>query len=558
MDKARPQTPSQSTRRTGPWPWIGLLVALAFNAWLRGHAFGPALRDMTGLNAYPVTSAESEPLDCDEAIYGYIGKRLNDGAVMYRDLTENKPPLGYWLFAGAVAIGGPTELTIRLMPLPFVLATTAIVWWVARRLQGDLAALIASLTFALVSTDPFLYGESANMEHMINLCSFSALAFLLAARSRPGGAASFASGVMLGLATLIKQTSALNVPLLAAAIVLDREEGRPRGRRLLAFCAGTATALVLTVVALLAQGAAGSAWADVAHYGRALATETPPAPNAPPWPLRWVTGNADPQGGLPWPFGDSTYLVWWGTGTWPVWLLAIPALAWFTRSRMATTERRWVAVWTLSAWVQVALPGLFWQHYYLLPVPGLAVLVGVFLADQVTLTWTSPRRNAVHACMLIFLASGLVWTARLQAVEYLGVSPEGLVKDRGGPQWLVNRALGREIARRTAGWRNPTLFVWGWQGPLYFYSGLKGVTPQVFVDDFLKAHAGTDHPLARPRIERTMRDLRENPPTLIFAGYPPFPELRRFLEERYFPSQIAPGLWVERSVYGAFEGAAGR
>ena len=51
----------------------------------------------------------SEPLDCDEAAYAYIGHRLLKGDVMYRDLTENKPPLGYWLYALAVALGGSTS-----------------------------------------------------------------------------------------------------------------------------------------------------------------------------------------------------------------------------------------------------------------------------------------------------------------------------------------------------------------------------------------------------------------------------------------------------------------
>ena len=41
---------------------------------------------------------------------------------MYRDLTENKPPLGYWLYALAVALGGYNELAIRLLPIPAVLA----------------------------------------------------------------------------------------------------------------------------------------------------------------------------------------------------------------------------------------------------------------------------------------------------------------------------------------------------------------------------------------------------------------------------------------------------
>ena len=41
---------------------------------------------------------------------------------MYRDLTENKPPLGYWLYALAVALGGYNELAIRVLAIPAVLA----------------------------------------------------------------------------------------------------------------------------------------------------------------------------------------------------------------------------------------------------------------------------------------------------------------------------------------------------------------------------------------------------------------------------------------------------
>ena len=34
----------------------------------------------------------AEPLDCDEAAYGYMGRRMAAGAVLYKDLTEYKPP----------------------------------------------------------------------------------------------------------------------------------------------------------------------------------------------------------------------------------------------------------------------------------------------------------------------------------------------------------------------------------------------------------------------------------------------------------------------------------
>ena len=147
----------------------------------------------------------------------------------------------------------------------------------------------------------------------------------------------------------------------------------------------------------------------------------------------------------------------------------------------------------------------------------------------------------------------------LQVRHYLLVPPEKLVRTNGGVQWIVNRELGRELARRTQSWERPTLFLWGWQGPLYFYSGLPQATRQVFTDDFLKNFAETSHPEARPRIERTMADLEASPPSIIFAGYPPFPALRELLLKRYLPSRLVPnsgqgmGLWIERSKFGDFE-----
>jgi hypothetical protein len=118
------------------WSLVALLAVLIFDIWLRCHTVGPTLKAKLGVDLYPVTGEASEPLDCDEAIYAYIGDRIAHGAVMYRDMTENKPPGGYWAYALAVGLFGANELTVRLMPIPLVLATIALVWWVTLRLRG--------------------------------------------------------------------------------------------------------------------------------------------------------------------------------------------------------------------------------------------------------------------------------------------------------------------------------------------------------------------------------------------------------------------------------------
>ena len=552
------------------WAWAGLVAALAFDLWWRGHTVGPTLRDRLGVELYPVTGAASEPLDCDEAVYAYIGKRLARGAVMYRDLTENKPPGGYWAYALTVALGGYDELTVRLMPLPFVLANLALVWWLGLRLRGPGAAVLAAFLFALVSTDPFLYGNGANMEPMINLAATASLALVVSAWDRPGRGRLVAAGAALGAAALVKQVAALHGLVYAASLLLRQtvetaEGARPRrlaGRLIdvAALGAGFAAVWLAAVGVLVVQGAGPEAFDDVVRYAAALARETPTAPHAPPLPVRWFTGNADPEGALPWPFGRTNYLVWWGTGTWPVWLAAVPALGSLLFGRKADAPRRLVAAWTLSAWVQVALPRLFWAHYYLLPVPGLSVVVAVFLADRFGFVSQRAPGRLRNLALALLTTLAIGWTVRTQVVEYLWVSPEQLtVRDKGGAQWVEIRAMGEDLAQRATLWPRPTLYVWGWQTSLYFYSGLDGVTRHVFTDDFLKNFAGSDHPQARPRVDRIMRDLEANPPSLIYVNYAPFPALAAFLRERYLPSHLIQplpdgrGLWVERSRYGAFE-----
>ena len=74
------------------WSRIILIFCLLIDVWYRAHTFGPRLRNLLGAHLWPAASGETEPLDCDEAAYAYIGHRIRSGDVLYRDLTENKPP----------------------------------------------------------------------------------------------------------------------------------------------------------------------------------------------------------------------------------------------------------------------------------------------------------------------------------------------------------------------------------------------------------------------------------------------------------------------------------
>jgi hypothetical protein len=525
-----------------------------------------------GVNLWPANVGESEPLDCDEAAYAYIGHRIQSGDVLYRDLTENKPPLGYWLYTVAIALGGYDELAIRIMPIPFVLATMAIVWWIGIRLGGPGSGCLAAALFMLLSTDPYLFGNGANLEHFINFFSIASLGLLMLGWDRSDRWCLMTSGACLGAAMLVKQVAVVHAFVLALFLWARSwsHEG-PLKRRLVrgfgdvvGFLLGLVAIAAGAVAVLIAWGAGRSAFDDIVVYGRALATDTLADPFAPPALVRWLTGNADPQGRLPWPFGTTDYLVWWGTGSWPLWLASIPATGYLLVGPKTTALRRLAAAWMVSACIQVVLPGLYWQHYYLLPIAGVAIVLTICFSDAFQLVARDPTartsrgrkglRTSIAASAVVLLSLAVGTTAFLQVRDYLLVAPEELtIRYKGGRQWVVLRQMGRELARRSTVWNHPHLYVWGWQSPLHFYAKLDSPTRHFFVDNLLRDHANRNHPLIRPRIEEIGADLRSRRPELIFTGYLPFRALDALLRERYLASRLARGLWVDRNEYARFE-----
>ncbi len=564
---------------------MALALILLFNLWWRGHTFGPDVRDRFGVTLWPVVEGQSEPLDCDEAAYAYMGRRMVEhGDRLYEDLSENKPPGSYWLYALAVAVGGANEWTIRLLPIPLVFLTTAMVWWIGLKLGGPGSATLAALIHVFASTDPYIYANAAQIEHAINFGAVGSLALLVSALPKQNRSRFWllaVSGVLLGYAALVRQVAVLHLPVYAFGLwwIRARGEGEPersRGSRLADFAClafGFAGVWVVSIAVLIAQGSGPAAYEDIVLAGSALVTDRAPDPTTPPPWMRWLTGNADPSGKLPWPFGKTDYLEWWGSGTWPLWLASIPALSWLWFGQVPNKgPRRLIVAWTLSAWVQVTLPGQYWPHYYLLPVPGAVLAVAITCTNLLSrfalvsaelfsrFNWRSFGRATLCLLSGLFLLAALGWMMTIQVRDYLHLRPEQItIQHKGGQQWVDLRTFGRELKQRSTVWEDPHLFVWGWQSPLHIYSELDGVSRHFFVNDLLRDHAGTEHPLIGPRVEEIQGDLRAQRPELILVGYPPYPALLAFLREDYLPSTLsrsAPdgrGLWVRKDRYGAFE-----
>jgi 4-amino-4-deoxy-L-arabinose transferase-like glycosyltransferase len=562
-----------------------------FDVWLRSHAFGRTIPGRSTAANPSAIDRSVEPLDCDEALYAYMGKRMIHGAVLYRDLSENKPPLGYWLYEAAVAIGGYNETAIRVLPIPLVLLTIVFVALIASRIAGAAAAVVSAFLYALMSTDPVIFGDTANLEHASNLFAVASLAAFLAYLFHKKTRYLVACGAAVALATLVRQVGAIHGIVYFILLTfdynnkLDNNYVRYQLRVQSRLAAGFALPIAIAVLVLTARGAANSAYDDIFRYGSALATDAPPDPGQPSAWIRWLTGNAAPDGSLAPPFGKTNYVVWWGKGLWPLWLVAPFALARIAFGpndsssvdlsnsidsaanefmRRRAIARRVVVWFTIASFVQVIAPGLYWQHYYLALVPGTAVAIGA-LADSAFREFVASFRErrfvaaAAHSAIAAAVCLTIILTCKIQYEIYLMDKPENLtIKHKGGRQWVELRGLARELAAAAKPLGERTLYVWGWQSPLLFYGDFRSPARDSFANALIKTGANRTamnrlRPAARrlvdDRLRRIVADLDAHPPLLIFVAYPPFPDLKDRLERDYSAVETTLdglGLWVRK------------
>jgi 4-amino-4-deoxy-L-arabinose transferase-like glycosyltransferase len=137
----------------------------------------------------------------------------------YDTLTYlDKPPVLFWMIAGAYRCFGISEWSARFPSAIFGLASVLLVWAMARRMIGERKALYAALIFA---TSPLAFGLARFVIFDMPLTFFEALAiFFIWLSSERGFSRSFdvATGAAMGVATLIKGPVGFLIPLLTLVV----------------------------------------------------------------------------------------------------------------------------------------------------------------------------------------------------------------------------------------------------------------------------------------------------------------------------------------------------
>jgi 4-amino-4-deoxy-L-arabinose transferase-like glycosyltransferase len=142
----------------------------------------------------------------DSGFYAYFGKAILHGQVPYRDIWDNKPPLGYYLNALAQLIFGQTAWGVWWSSIAWMTGLSALFFIVIRKLFGGATACITTVLFLLALMNPQIF-QGGNMTEVYALApqiGIIGVTYLYFTKKKTPWLAA-AVGILTAVAFLIKQ-----------------------------------------------------------------------------------------------------------------------------------------------------------------------------------------------------------------------------------------------------------------------------------------------------------------------------------------------------------------
>jgi len=398
-----------------------------------------------------------EPLERDEGSYAYIAQRMLVGEIPYRDYFDHKPPVIYFAYAGIFKLFGDSMLSIRLFTLFFSLILTLLVFAVGYLWWGRSGGILSAFLYALFSGGPLVQGTSANTETFMVLPLLLALYFFLLGKRREdqGKAGNireglfFLAGLFSGLAVMTKQVALINFLVLLGFVSF--EAVRPHNElwgikkilKALWLISGFLVPPLFFVVYFWWKGALPDFIEAAFLYNLAYAKY-----KLWNWPaLVNVVRNEN--------------LVLWFLSALAVFLI-------FFRERRNGSIL--LACWGLASLTGVFLGKSFYGHYFIQVMPALALLSAFAL-----LMFFEWKKRYIPALGIGLLICVMVSANLSHWIDYLSLSPEEIsIRKYATWDFVIAPEVAEFIRLNTLS--SDSIFVWGAEQELYFYSQRKAAS----------------------------------------------------------------------------------
>ena len=402
------------------------------------------------------------PLERDEGEYAYAGQLMLQGIPPYKLAYNMKFPGTYAAYAVIMSIFGQTIFGIHLGLLLVNAITVALIFLLGRRLMDSTAGIAAATSYAVLSMSPSVLGLASHATNFVMVFVLGGTLLILKVydSGRSAFGRLFASGLLFGLAVLMKQSGAFFVAF-ATIYLIVKEFHRERKEtglflRMLIFTAGVILPFGITCVLLWRAGVFRQFWFWTIDYARQY-------------------GGIVPLDRAPEIFLQSTKEV---TGvSWPLWILAgVGAVAglWHQRTRANATFLLGFLFFSALA----LCPGFYFRyHYFILVLPAVSLLVGTAIGKLSDLLGgrTIVVRSIPLLMLCVTLSLPILWHKKL----FFEVSPVEACEMIYSENPFLESVRIAEYVREHTG-PDDTIAVLGSEPEIYFYAQRHSATGYIY------------------------------------------------------------------------------
>jgi Dolichyl-phosphate-mannose-protein mannosyltransferase len=407
------------------------------------------------------------PLERDEGEYAYAGQLLLQGIPPYKLAYSMKFPGTYVAYAITMFLFGQTITAIHLGLLFVNSATSALIFFIGKRLLNSTVGIAAAISYALLSLSPSVLGLAGHATHFVVLPVLGGALLLLNQQNQLGRGRLFLSGLLMGLGLLMKQPALFFILFGAIYLFLaDVRAGLVLPKtilRNLVLIGGAVIPLVITFLALCYAGVFARFWFWTIHYAHEYGT---------------LVSMSDARQILIHSVRDAI------GPNWPLWMLAgVGLLTCF--SNKSTGRSTGFLLGLLVSSILAVCPGFYFRsHYFILLLPAVALFAGVAINNISSIL----RRQiiAVRFLPVLLLASCAAFVVFAQRDLFFLLSPieasQTIYAGNPFPETI-------KVAEYVRGHTDPsdTIAVGGSEPEIYFYSHRHSATGYIYTYPLMEA-----------------------------------------------------------------------
>jgi 4-amino-4-deoxy-L-arabinose transferase-like glycosyltransferase len=412
------------------------------------------------------------PLERDEGEYAYCGQLLLQMAPPFKAIYTMKLPGTCLSYSLIMLLFGQTIKGIHWGLLFVNCFSIFLLFLVAKKLLNSRTALAAALSYAILSLSPTVLGFAAHATHFIVPAALAGTYLLLCCRENGRLALYGISGFLFGLAFLMKQQGIFFVLfggylLLYAELFLKPLKIKGLISRTLIFATGALLPVILVAVIAILNGTFDKLWFWTFKYSAVYASAVPLS-----------RGMKEFQENLPMVIDGFSML-------WAMAAAGFPVLIIDKRFR----EIRWIIIsFTIFSFLAVSVGLYFRNHYFILILPAVAMLIGVFIDSLQYYLSRKCSSKIIISLPLLGLFLGIAWGVNAHKDYFFTEKPETLVKTIHGPNPFLESL---KIAEFLQSHSTPAdrIAVLGSEPQIYFYAHRKSATGYIYMYELMGSHA---------------------------------------------------------------------